>query len=80
MKDFFVSTATYDNPIHKINLLQELGLASCRHAFQTENVRNFVHAQNLTFDLVIAEQFVQESFLMFAHKYHSSLIAISMHN
>ena len=77
MKDFFVSTAKHDNAVLKINILQELGLASSRDAFQTENLRKFVNAKNLTFDLVIAEQFVQESFLMFAHKYKAPLITIS---
>lgn len=54
-----------------------MGLASIEHALKTDSVRNFIKNDKSKFDLVFAEQFFQESFLMFAHKYKAPIVTIS---
>lgn len=65
-----------DDVFFKIKSLWDYGLATTKHAIETENVKNFIENDLTAFDLVISEEFKQESFLMFAHKYNCPLITI----
>lgn len=46
------------------------------YAFENPNVQKLIHATDLTFDVVINEEFFAESFLMFAHKFKAPIITI----
>lgn len=55
----------------------EMGIKSSEHGLKTKNIQNFIKRTDLKFDLIIAEQFFQESWLMFAHKYKAPILTIS---
>lgn len=70
----------YEMKFHsQINMLYAywgLGLASTEHALNTENVKNFIKNDKSKFDVIFAEQFFQESMLMFAHKYNAPIVTL----
>jgi glucuronosyltransferase len=53
-----------------------MGLSSTEHALKSKNVKNFIQNDNTKFDLIFAEQFFQESMLMFAHKYKVPIVTL----
>ncbi|XP_065088496.1 UDP-glycosyltransferase UGT5-like [Ochlerotatus camptorhynchus] len=73
----YYRTSSFTNPFYKLKILWWLGLATTRHAFESENVQRFMREDGLSFDLVIAEQFAQEAFLMFGHKYKAPIVTIN---
>lgn len=76
MKHFFYKKP-YESTFFKITSLWNFGLITTEHAFQTENVKNFIKYNNDRFDLVISEHFGQESMNMFAYKYKAPLVYLS---
>lgn len=60
-----------------LQLLWRVGLPTSRHAFESAAGQKLLNARNMHFDLVIAEQFHQESLLLFAHKFNAPLVTIS---
>lgn len=54
-----------------------MGLESTEHALNSKAVKDFIKNDNSKFDLILAEQFFQESMLMFAHKYKAPIVTIS---
>lgn len=70
----------YDNKFQMILQYWMIGIASTEHALKTSAVHNFIHDDNSKFDLIIAEQFFQESLLLFSHKYQAPIITISEHS
>lgn len=54
-----------------------MGLETSRFGLENTNVQTFLKRDDLQFDLVISEQFFQESWLMFAHKYNAPIVTIS---
>uniref|UniRef100_A0A182RDT2 UDP-glucuronosyltransferase n=1 Tax=Anopheles funestus TaxID=62324 RepID=A0A182RDT2_ANOFN len=61
----------------KLFMYWDLGFNTSRHGLESENVRQFIRRTDLEFDLIIAEQFFQESWLMFAHIYNAPIVTIS---
>lgn len=51
--------------------------ATTEYAWANRNVQHFIHSDKSKFDLIISEQFYQESWLTFAHKYKAPIITIS---
>uniref|UniRef100_A0AAG5DJ22 UDP-glucuronosyltransferase n=1 Tax=Anopheles atroparvus TaxID=41427 RepID=A0AAG5DJ22_ANOAO len=51
-----------------MGFLYPLGLETAEYAYTRENVADFLRNDNSHFDLLLAEQFYQESYLMLAHK------------
>lgn len=43
---------------------------------ENRNVHKFIHSTGLHFDVVISEEFFNDSFLMFAHKFKAPIITI----
>lgn len=76
MTDLYVSGGESENLFFKINSLWKYGLITSKFAFDSPVVKKFIETDRTPFDLVISEQFQQESFNMFAHKYNCPLIAI----
>jgi glucuronosyltransferase len=75
MTTYFEENIASD-PFRAIDILWFLGLETSKHAMNSRRVQELIHDKDLKFDLVIAEQFYQESFLMFAHKYQTPLITL----
>lgn len=50
------------------------------HSLNDSNVQQFLHEDNLSFDVVINEEVCMESFLMFAHKFKAPLMIICKPN
>uniref|UniRef100_A0A2M4CHZ1 UDP-glucuronosyltransferase n=1 Tax=Anopheles darlingi TaxID=43151 RepID=A0A2M4CHZ1_ANODA len=59
-----------------MNFLYPLGLETAEYAFTRDNVMHFLRHDNTKFDLLLAEQFYQESYLMLAHKYKVPIVSI----
>uniref|UniRef100_A0A8D8CYC2 UDP-glucuronosyltransferase n=2 Tax=Culex pipiens TaxID=7175 RepID=A0A8D8CYC2_CULPI len=76
MESYYKTTA-FSNPFFKLNILLWLGLATTEYAFESPNVGSFMKEEGLGYELVIAEQFAQEAFLMFGHKYRASIVTIN---
>jgi hypothetical protein len=57
-------------------LYNTIGITTTEHALKNEKVQEFIHRNNDKFDLIIAEQFYQEAFLMLAHKYNAPIVTI----
>lgn len=53
-----------------------LGLTSSEHRLRDKNVQRFLHRDDLQFDIIISEQFFQESWLLFAHKFNAPILTI----
>uniref|UniRef100_A0A182IUN1 UDP-glucuronosyltransferase n=1 Tax=Anopheles atroparvus TaxID=41427 RepID=A0A182IUN1_ANOAO len=75
VEGLFASSQTDD--FDKLHMYWEMGMNTSRHGLETENVRRFIARRDLHFDLVVAEQFFQESWLMFAHKFSAPIVSIS---
>lgn len=56
--------------------LHEFVHAMNTHAFENSNVQKLVHSTNLHFDVVINEEFFQDSFLMFSHKFKAPIVTL----
>lgn len=67
-----------DISIHRmlVDFLYSLGLETTEHAFSRDNVRQFLRNDYSRFDLILAEQFYQEAFLMLAHKYRAPIVTV----
>lgn len=73
MRDIF--DMRYDSDWENLWLYWRVGLLTTEHALQTTNVQKFIQRED-HFDLVISEQFFQESMLMFAHKFECPIVTI----
>lgn len=64
--------------IHQMlmDFLYPLGLETAAYAFTRDNVMDFLRNDESHFDLLLAEQFYQESYLMLAHKYNIPIVTI----
>jgi glucuronosyltransferase len=76
MTDFFVTGGKTESSFFKIQSLWSFGLLTTGIAFESPIVKEFIANDRTKFDLVISEQFQQEAFNMFAHKYNCPLIVI----
>ncbi|XP_058448415.1 UDP-glycosyltransferase UGT5-like [Malaya genurostris] len=71
------NSQSYSSDLNNLFLYWRLGLATSRHGLESANVQNFLKRNDLHFDLIVSEQFFQESWLMFAHKYNAPIVTIS---
>lgn len=56
--------------------LYDIGIKTGIHGLKDKKVRELIQRNDIHFDLVISEQFFQESWLMFSHKYKAPVITI----
>uniref|UniRef100_A0A182YRJ6 UDP-glycosyltransferases domain-containing protein n=1 Tax=Anopheles stephensi TaxID=30069 RepID=A0A182YRJ6_ANOST len=75
--EVFYKSQSFGDPFFKMSILWKLGLETTEYAFESANVKRFLSTEGLTYDLLLVEQFVQESFLMFAHKYQVPIVTIN---
>lgn len=66
----------YNNDFENLKMYWKAGLLTTKHALDDKGVQQLINDENSYFDLVISEQFAQESFLMFAHKFQCPFITI----
>lgn len=57
----------------KIKMYFWMGLESTEWCLNNSIVQSFINREDLHFDLIFAEQFFQESLLMFAHKFNAPI-------
>uniref|UniRef100_A0A2M3ZEA6 Putative udp-glucuronosyltransferase 1-1 n=1 Tax=Anopheles braziliensis TaxID=58242 RepID=A0A2M3ZEA6_9DIPT len=69
--------ASQSSDFEKLSMYWDLGINTSRHGLESKPVRQFIARSDLTFDLIVAEQFFQESWLMFAHQYDAPIVTIS---
>lgn len=72
-----VFNATYTSPFTSVGWLYQLGLDNSEHGLKHANVQKLIQSENSHFDLIISEQFYQETWLMFAHKFNAPIVTIS---
>ncbi|XP_055627180.1 UDP-glycosyltransferase UGT5-like [Toxorhynchites rutilus septentrionalis] len=67
-----------DISIHSmlVDFLYSLGLETAEYGYTRENVKDFLVNDKSNFDLILAEQFYQESYLMLAHKYKAPIVTV----
>uniref|UniRef100_A0A182R101 UDP-glucuronosyltransferase n=1 Tax=Anopheles farauti TaxID=69004 RepID=A0A182R101_9DIPT len=59
-----------------MDFLYPLGLETAAYAFTRANVMEFLRNDDSRFDLLLAEQFYQEAYLMLAYKYKIPIVSI----
>lgn len=52
------------------------GYSTTEYALKHENVQRFLHATDQHYDLILAEQYYQDAFLMFGHKFKAPIVSI----
>lgn len=67
----------YTSDLTNIQMLHACGSVGGEYALKDSNVRKLALSNGLHFDLVINEQFFQEAWLMFAHKFNAPIVTIS---
>uniref|UniRef100_A0A336LTZ6 CSON000634 protein n=1 Tax=Culicoides sonorensis TaxID=179676 RepID=A0A336LTZ6_CULSO len=68
----------YTSPFSSVKWLYTLGLDNSEYGLKNLNVQRLIQSENEHhFDLVISEQFYQETWLMFAHKFNAPIVTIS---
>lgn len=50
--------------------------SSTKHAFENQYMQQFIHSENQQFDLIIIEEIMHDSFLMFGHKFKAPIVSI----
>lgn len=58
--------------------IYNIGFATAKHGLESQNVQELIKSQENHFDIIVAEQFMQESWLMFAYKYKAPVVTLSM--
>lgn len=59
-------------------MLYTIGYTTTEHALKHSKVQQLIHSNDRKFDLIIAEQFYQEPFLMLAHKFKVPVITVGL--
>ncbi|XP_053692178.1 UDP-glycosyltransferase UGT5-like [Sabethes cyaneus] len=68
--------AKYSSDVSNLFLYWNVGISTTKYALRNPDVQHFIEQDDSSFDLVISEQFYQEAFLMFAHKYRAPIVTI----
>lgn len=71
-----VYEAEEESGLMGLMLLPFIGYAVADYSLNTTNVQELIHSKNLHFDVVINEEFYQDSVSMFAHRFNAPLISI----
>lgn len=65
------------SPIDTIKWMYWLGLNNVEDSLKSKNVQEFIKREDLHFDLIVTEQEMQESFLMFGHKFKAPIVSMA---
>lgn len=60
-----------------VYIIYAMGLANSEYGLNATNVQRFIKDTTRQFDIVISEQFYQETWLMFGHKFNAPLVTIN---
>lgn len=75
MSEYF-TRSLHEGVFFKITSLWNFGIVTSQFTLNSPPIKKFIDEENLQFDLVITEQFQQESFNMFAFKYNCPIVTI----
>ncbi|XP_062551814.1 LOW QUALITY PROTEIN: UDP-glycosyltransferase UGT5-like [Armigeres subalbatus] len=73
----FFESKSYSNDFKNLFFYWKMGIETSRHGLESRNVQTFLKREDLHFDLIVSEQFFQESWLMFAYKFNAPIVTIS---
>lgn len=73
-KDIFVGN--YARETQNIWMNWKIGLLNSEHVLKNPMVQELIKSQDKTFDLVFVDQFNQESFYLFAHRFNCPLVTV----
>lgn len=74
-QDDLFRTST-DSSVLKTWRIPSFGTYSTNFSLSNGNVQRFIHLKNLSFDLIINEEFYHDAYLMFAHNFKAPVILI----
>uniref|UniRef100_A0A336LLS6 UDP-glucuronosyltransferase n=1 Tax=Culicoides sonorensis TaxID=179676 RepID=A0A336LLS6_CULSO len=57
--------------------IYNIGLATAKYGLESKNVQKMIKGHDASFDIIVTEQFMQESWLMFAYKYKVPVVALN---
>lgn len=57
--------------------LYRTGLTLSKYGLENDFVKQFIKRKGMHFDLIVANQYNQESWLMFGHKFKAPIITLS---
>lgn len=72
-----VFNAQYVSSYSSIKWLYWLGLDNSEHGLRDPKVQTLIESDNHHFDLIIAEQFFQDVWLLFGHKFNAPIVTIA---
>lgn len=74
MSDIYESK--YNSDLSNLFLYWRIGLSTTQYALENEQVQQFIEQDDTDYDVIVSEQFYQEAFLMFAHKYRAPIVTL----
>lgn len=63
-----------------INEMFGMVSSNANHSLANKNVQDFIHRDDLHFDVVINEEFFHDSFSMFGHRFNAPVVTICRQN
>ncbi|ETN60503.1 UDP-glucuronosyltransferase 2B28 [Anopheles darlingi] len=66
----------YNSDLSNLFLYWRIGLSTTQYALENEQVQQFIEQDDTDYDVIVSEQFYQEAFLMFAHKYRAPIVTL----
>lgn len=67
---------SHNSVITNINILAMFPKLMNGYSWENENVQKFIRSTDHQFDVIVAEDFYSDSFLMFAHKHKAPIVTI----
>lgn len=67
----------FNSVLNNLFLTWDVGLQSTEHAFKDQNVAKFMNRTDLSYDIIVLEQFFHDSWLPFAHKFKAPIVTIA---
>lgn len=72
-----VFAAHYVSPFMSVKWLYGLGLDNSEHGLRDAKVQQLINSDTQHFDLIVSEQFFQDAWLLFAHKFNAPIVTIA---
>ena len=67
----------YDSDYNNLFLFYRAGLLSTEHALNDVGFQKLIAARNLTFDVIVLEQFYHDALLVLSHKFDAPVVTIA---
>lgn len=65
-----------NSPFKRTSIFPRFANLSSSHALENKQVQEFIHRNDLHFDIIINEEIYHDAFLMFGHKFKAPMVTI----